>query len=624
MKKYILIHKLCAIYAYFLLLFLSLRIFFIIYNYKYLSVTKPSDWLAIFVVGIRFDAATISLFMLGLLAPITILLITRNIIAYVFTALYLHLTALFFIVINCADTAYFPFNFRRSTVESISMLLDVRSHLISILSNFPIALICTFLFISLHFLYFYKSKIFQLKYLHHSRNLKMVTTIIFVALIHAGIIRGFNPFPLTPTSVGLYTNPNYTPMVCNTFQTLFYSLYTKAQSLVYKEYLPPSQAKSSCSIYHQLSNKSAFQRRNVVIFILESFSRQYLENGNPYRASTPFLDSIMDNSLVCTNAFANGSISLNGVQNILSGIPPIEAASMIGSNYAQNKVVALPEILKNKGYKTMFFHGAEDDLFGLKRLTKKFGIDQYYSEKNLPTTANQRCTWGIHDQYFFDYSLSVLNQQDTPFMASIFNISSHDPYDIPFNFKNKLPKGKIKAQQSISYVDFCLDQFFSKAEQKEWFFNTLFIFVADHWNKTDETSAITTGIDRYKIPLFFYAPYSQTIKGKYKHVIDQNSVFPSVMDLLDYTGKICSFGKSVKDTSNRKVFLMYQHPNVFQVINDELALQFDYLNQKVVAVENYKNNLNIDSLQIKKMTTDVQAFIQVYTDAVINNKLTAE
>ncbi len=596
---------------------LLLRVLFMLINYSFIPIESKADTFKIFIAGARFDLSIIA----WVLTPMLLLFIINNFskkrwLSRIENVIY-HIGMLLIILSSLIDVFYYSFNLRRSTLENFRMMQDTNGNISSIILQQPGFVISLVLFVILYFILFRKL-INRKEY-----NVSNGWVILFLGL-NILAIRGLNTAILSPLSVPLYTGAQYTPYVSNSPQTLLFSFISsrrsnRFESLKERNYFSQTESEKRYPYIHELKG-SGLQKRNVVIFILESFSRSYLEKGNSLKAHTPFLDSIMSNSLVCTNAFANGSISLNGIQNILSGIPTIESASLLSSPYYANHIEAMPALLKRNGYETMFFHGFKEDLFGFERLTKKFGVTHYYSENDLQVLRKDRCIWGIHDGPYFQFAANTLTAKKEPFCATIFNISSHHPYNIPVTFKKTI-SSQTDVQNAVTYVDDCLKEFFMNARKQSWYENTLFVFTADHWNKEDATNAEKSGLNRHEIPLFFYAPYDSNLKGTYSYVIDQNSIYPSVLDLLGYNGKLCSFGKSIKDTTDRAISFMYQHPHILEVVTDKLAVQFDKTSDKIIEIENYKNLPQVDSLLILNTTDRLKAFIQNYSHAQRLNRL---
>ena len=86
-------------------------------------------------------------------------------------------------------------------------------------------------------------------------------------------------------------------------------------------------------IKHYQNNPST--KPNVVIFIIESFAREYNGAFNKgtkipgYESYTPFVDSLAQHSLIFTNAYANGWKSIHGVSSVIAGIPSFQDAFYI-------------------------------------------------------------------------------------------------------------------------------------------------------------------------------------------------------------------------------------------------------------------------------------------------------
>ena len=75
---------------------------------------------------------------------------------------------------------------------------------------------------------------------------------------------------------------------------------------------------------HTPANDSTFIKKNVVVFILESFGKDYIGAYNPERKTpslTPFLDSLITESRTYAYSYGNGRKSIDGMPSVLSSIP---------------------------------------------------------------------------------------------------------------------------------------------------------------------------------------------------------------------------------------------------------------------------------------------------------------
>ena len=79
------------------------------------------------------------------------------------------------------------------------------------------------------------------------------------------------------------------------------------------------------SIYnpiHHFTNKELI-KKNVIIIILERYSKEFIGYYNNGEGYTPFLDSLIKYSLIMENGYSNGIKSIEALPSILSSIPTL-------------------------------------------------------------------------------------------------------------------------------------------------------------------------------------------------------------------------------------------------------------------------------------------------------------
>lgn len=113
--------------------------------------------------------------------------------------------------------------------------------------------------------------------------------------------------------------------------------------------------------------------------MLESFGKEYfgslnkeLEDGN-YKGYTPFLDSLVSESLVYKYSFANGQQSIDGLPSILSGIPRFVEPFFL-TPASLNKLSSVGGELKKKGYYTAFSMVRETVLWAFRLMHVQWDI----------------------------------------------------------------------------------------------------------------------------------------------------------------------------------------------------------------------------------------------------------
>jgi len=597
---------------------LLLRIIFWWYNYRFFPSVTFREKLNILYTGSRFDLSSIAY----CLIPVILLYVIHTLTA---KKIWLHLsiliTELFFIFIltsSLFDTGFYSFNFQRSSLVTLQFAADS----LNVFKTAPLTYAGLFilgilLIVLLHRLL---KKITQKLYVQQALSFKQVVITVPVLICLGVALRGLNARPISPLSVSLYTNSNFSSVVTNTFQTTLYSILKANNKTLFdqKNYFPLLEAAGRVPFIQQYPSNGE-KKYNVVLFILESFSRAYLEKGNTYKVHTPFLDTLMGNSFYCTNAYANGSFSVSGIQAILGGIPAIYDYNIENSPYYMNFTRGMPAVFKERGYSTYFYYGAGKDHFGLEKFSRRLGIDHYISGAAYNNKEEHNGVWGINDSAFFQFTVKEMSAQPQPFFTAVYNLSSHYPYTIPQQYRNSFPKGNSAAAQSISFVDRALQRFFEQAKTSSWYNNSIFVFVSDHWNKEDRT-VNAEGSGRYQIPLFIYKP-DGSLKQQFTGVTDQVSIFPTLMQLTGYSNKFTSFGKSMLDADTaRWTVALKQWPSLLLFTDAKSELYFDVSTNKVNSIVPFYQSADTATGNTQ-LLQKAKSFVQYYNHLFTANKL---
>lgn len=601
-----------------LALMFVLRIIFWWYNYRFFPSVTFREKLNILYAGSRFDLSSIAYCLIPVILLYVLHTLTAKKIWLRFSFLIAEIFLIFVLLSSLFDTGFYSFNFQRSSLVTLQFAGDSLNVFKSAPLTYAGLFISGILLIAL--LHRLLKQIAKKFYVQQALRFNEVVIIIPVLICLAVALRGFNARPISPLSVSLYTNSNFSSVVTNTFQTTLYSIHKPNNKKLFdqKNYFPLKEAAERVPFIQQYPSTGE-KKYNVVLFILESFSRAYLEKGNTYKVHTPYLDTLMANSFYCTNAYANGSFSVSGIQAILAGIPAVYDYNIENSPYYMNFTRGMPAVFKERGYSTYFYYGAGKDHFGLEKFSRRLGIDHYISGAAYNNQNEHNGVWGINDSAFFQFTVKEMHTQPQPFFTTIYNLSSHYPYTIPQQYRNDFPMGNTAAAQSISFVDRALQRFFEQAKTSSWYNNTIFVFVSDHWNKEDRT-VNAEGSGRYQIPLFIYKP-DGSLKQQFTGVTDQVSIFPTLMQLTGYSNKFTSFGKSMLDAdTERWTVSLKQWPSLLLFTDAKSELYFDVSTGKVNSI--VPLNLNADTATGNtQLLQKAKSFVQYYNYLFTANKL---
>ena len=119
------------------------------------------------------------------------------------------------------------------------------------------------------------------------------------------------------------------------------------------------------------------------MIMIESLSFKYIDylSGQNYGV-TPNIDRFAQNGLVFENFFANGQRSVDGVQSILTGIPPLPGMpdiTALSVNYS-----GLGQLASKNDYRTIFLTTTLREAFSMDLIAGAAGFDDYHGLEDYP------------------------------------------------------------------------------------------------------------------------------------------------------------------------------------------------------------------------------------------------
>lgn len=622
-----------------MILFSVCRVIFYLINSGYFPNMTFLGMMKIMKGGLTFDTTAIlytnALYFLLFLLPFTFRYnnIYQTVLKYLFIV-----TNSVAILANCCDFIYFQFTLRRTTASIFSEFKN-ENNFGSLIPKFIIdywyvVIIWVVLVAILIIAYGKISKPKALKgwkeHLVYFIN-GLVLLLISATLMVGGFRGGFrhSTRPITLSNAGQYVSePLEATIVLNTPFAIYRTL--QKQSLKKVDFYKNDEELSKVyTPIHTPQVNAPFKKQNVVILILESFGREYIKSYNhhidsgKYEGYTPFLDSLIDNSLMYRYSFSNGRKSIDAMPSVLASIPMMVEPFVLTS-YSGNRFNSIASTLRGEGYHTAFFHGAPNGSMGFQAFANVAGFKEYYGMNEYPNSSDFDGMWGVWDEEFFQYFAGKLNEFQQPFCAAIFSVSSHHPFKVPQRYEGKFRQGPLPIHQCIAYTDFALKKFFAKASTMPWYDSTLFVITADHANEP-YFPEYKTNLGVYSVPFIFYKP-NGSLKGVVKEIAQQIDIMPSILGFLNYNKPYFAYGRNVFDTTQEPFAISYTASTYQLVMSDYL-----YLNNgtKETGLYNYKTDLLLLNNLIgklpeveTKMEAKLKAIIQQYNNRMIGDKLT--
>lgn len=626
--------------------YLIARVAFLLENFSYfsegLSFSQVGEW---FWGGYIFDRSAItytnSLYIVMMLFPLWIKerrgyhLLCKWVFVVVNT-----LT----LVINLCDAVYFPYTLRRTTTSVFrefsneNNLLDVFwgelwGHWYLLLLAIAVVWLMWKLYLMprTHHTY-YATLGSRIGFGVVQLLLLLAITPLAIGACRGGLESGIRP--ITVNNANQYVNrPTECAIVLNTPFALIRTIGKDVFEVPpYFENL--EAAERVFSPIHRPVSTHPFQKKNVVVLIVESFGREYigalnkdLENGN-YKGYTPHVDKLIQQSATYQYSYCNGRKSIDGMPSVLCGIPMFKEPFVL-SPASMNNYTSMAGLLSKEGYHTAFFHGANRGSMGFMAFANKVGFQQYFgrqdyaADKRFGGDADFDGHWGIWDEPFLQYWATKIGELKEPFMTACFTVTSHTPYVIPEKYKKVYPEEGIVIHKCIRYTDMAIGKFFETAKKQPWYKNTIFVLTSDHTNLSDHQQ-YQTDIGGFCSPIVIFDPSGEVKSGIYPGIAQQIDILPTVLSILGYNKPFLSFGCDLMTTPMKETYAVNYLNGIYQYCKYGYVLQFDGQHTKAIYRLDDKlmqHNLLGKVKEQAQMEHELKAIIWQYMYRMVHDKL---
>ncbi len=318
-------------------------------------------------------------------------------------------------------------------------------------------------------------------------------------------------------------------------------------------------------------------RPNVIIIVLESYLSKLVNLKYKGEEVIPCFNRLTKQGLYFSNVYASGDRSDKGLVAIFSGYPALPKAALV---QYPDKFSSIPSIYHDAnaaGYETSFYYGGNLDFANLRSYFMSSGVQGIHSDNDFSDTY-KRGKWGVHDAYVLADFSKDLKSKKQPFLAGLFTLSNHEPYDLPdaYYFGNRTQDEEYMS--AAKYTDSCIGHFIDNFKKSSQWQNTLVVLVADH-------GVNRLGINEMHDPERFHIPMIWT-----GGVIFQPQIISRVCSqtdipkvLLNQCGikpsKIYKFSNEI-DRKETQAFATYFYNNGFGFVMPNCTTIFDNIANK--------------------------------------------
>lgn len=383
---------------------------------------------------------------------------------------------------------------------------------------------------------------------------------------------------------------------------------------------------------------------NIVLIIMESLSSAFC-GSNAYLGNfTPFLDSLINESLYWENFLSTSERTFNAIPSLTGSLPYGEKGFMecIQPHNKLNHNTII-KWLNQYNYQTNFFYGGWIGFDNMGKFLKYQNIDfllKHYGNQYSIIEKNEKgFSWGYPDHAMYNRSLEVLDSiNNSPRFDLYLTISLHNPFKPPHQtyydslFTARLDSLTISDKQKTEtqkyahilatalYTDNALRSFFNTYKNRKDFENTIFIITGDHrlggHNKKNQ-------IDTYHVPFLIYSPMLKSPQ-KFSSVSSHANLSPSLFSFFskNFGFKMPEISHALGDHIDTCITFRNIHKIPFMRTSRDIT---DYLSNNFFISNNelfeLKENMNLIKIENKQLLDSLKNELECFK---IINRYTTE
>ncbi len=217
-------------------------------------------------------------------------------------------------------------------------------------------------------------------------------------------------------------------------------------------------------------------RPNIITIILEGMGGVFVEELGGMEDITRNINRLCKEGILFTACHANSFRTDRGVLCTLSGYPSFPKTSVMKDMNKSSRLPSLAKSLKKAGYSNTFLYGGDINFTNMNGYLYSTGYDRLLSNQDFTKEQTATHSWGAGDNITFDklYEM-VMSQGDAPWHITYLTLSSHEPWEVPYDRINN-----DKIANSFAFTDEMLGKFIDRLKTTDKWENTLIICIADH------------------------------------------------------------------------------------------------------------------------------------------------
>ncbi len=320
-------------------------------------------------------------------------------------------------------------------------------------------------------------------------------------------------------------------------------------------------------------NQNTYDR--IILITTEAFSNKFIKTVNPaIPASASYIYDGLMKSFPSVSLKPVTLSTLYGLSVVFSGHPNAELI------FKNKFPISFVSILKDKGFKTVFIRGANEEYMQENVLFKEAGFEEIYGAKHfaaLPEYKKYVSWWGLTDRKLFEFTTDYLkdllktNPSQKVFI-NLLTVDSHVPTgridylgqeyspvegdDVSKSVKKLYTRPNMP--RAFSHYNYDLGVFLENLSKENVFDDkTMVILTADHpfFANIDTGSLFKDYKPSFdEVPLILISKKYAKETAYSNPFASQQDIAPTVLALAGYAAPKGMFGRSIFENTDRTVF----------------------------------------------------------------------
>lgn len=318
-------------------------------------------------------------------------------------------------------------------------------------------------------------------------------------------------------------------------------------------------------------------RPNVVLIILESFSRTIMDETVDGEPVMPWMNRLKEEGIWFENFYANSFRTDRGEVAILSGYPAQTSMSIMKLPRKSATLPSMARSLQREGYRTLFMYGGDLNFTNQSSFMYATGWERLIWQKDLQLDA-PTSKWGYADDVMiplFGDEVERLDREGQPFLAGLLTLSSHEPFEVPYS------KFEDKLLNSMAFADEQVGLLIERLKASPAWDNLLVVLVADHAYMYPYNVAYNASL-RHRIPMIWTGGAVRE-PMKVETFASQIDLCATLLAQLGLSHEEFDFSKNIFGATPPHKFGYWCFSDGFGVIDAEGETIYDHATGRVVS-----------------------------------------